>query len=472
MSVLEEKLSNKTSVVGIVGLGYVGLPLCVAFAQAGFRVIGFDIDQKKVQSVNKGNSYISDVSSQSLLLQVENRRFQATADQSRIKEVDVICICVPTPLTKTKEPDLTYVVNESEIISKYIHKEQLVILESTTYPGTTREVVEPILERSGLKSGLHFFLAFSPEKVDPGNIKYSLKNTPKVVGGVDSESTRLATLFYRHVADVVLPVSSAEVAEMVKVFENVFRNVNIALVNELAQLCEAMGLSVWEVIDTASSKPFGYMPFYPGPGVGGHCIPLDPYYLASKAKEYDFHTRFIELAAEINERMPYVVTTRIVEALNACDKSIKGAKLLVLGITFKKDVADDRESPILKMINLLEEKGAQVSYNDPYIPQIKNSKKPSISVELTEERLSSADCVIIGTDHSLYEYQNIVDSARLVFDTRGITRNLKNKNILRLGEGKHWTSWEEREHILKEPLKETVKEPIKVREYRTASNSQ
>ena len=432
MSDLKQRLKNKTAAIGIVGLGYVGLPLAVAFSEAGFKVLGFDMQQKRVNSVNKGQPYIADIDSESLSAVVVNNLLQATTDQSRFKELDVICICVPTPLTRTREPDLSYVTSQSEELSRYLQPGQLIVLESTTYPGTTREVVLPILERSGLKGGQDFYLAYSPERVDPGNKKYRIKNTPKIVGGIDPQSTRLAELLYRQVADMVVPLSSPEVAEMTKVFENVFRSVNIALVNELAQLCEKMGISVWEVIDAASSKPFGYMPFYPGPGIGGHCIPLDPYYLASKAREYDFHTRFIELAAEINERMPYYITARIMDALNTRGKILNNARVLVLGAAYKKDVGDIRESPSLKLIRLLHEKGSNVSYNDPYIVKIQISQNTLSSVELTEKCLSSADCVVIATDHSCYNYQHIADKANLVFDTRGVTRKLDNNNIIRL----------------------------------------
>ena len=434
MSQLERKLKNKTAVISVVGLGYVGLPLAVAFAQAGLKVIGFDTQAKKIEAVSQGESYIADISIKTLSTLVASNLLEATTDQSQLREVDVICICVPTPLNRSKEPDLSYVVQESEVVSKYLQRGQLVILESTTYPSTTREIMLPILKRSGLKVGRDFYLAFSPERTDPGNDKYSIKNTPKLVGGVDSESTRLAKLLYRQVAEVILTVSSPDVAEMTKVFENVFRSVNIALVNELASLCQRMGISVWEVIDAASSKPFGYMPFYPGPGVGGHCIPLDPYYLANKAKEYDFHTRFIELAATINEQMPYYVTSEIFTALNADGKCFQGAKVLVLGATYKKDVGDIRESPSLKIIQLLREKGAEVSYNDCYLAEIQIGEDTLTSVELTEECLSSADCVVIVTDHSSYDYHYIVDNAKLVFDTRGVTRTIKGENILRLGE--------------------------------------
>ena len=429
---LEQKLKNKTAVIGIVGLGYVGLPLALAFSKAGFKVLGFDIQQKRVDLVNKGQSYIADVSSASLSAVIATKDLEATTDQSRIKEVDAICICVPTPLTKTKDPELSYVISESETVSKYLQPGQLVVLESTTYPGTTREVMLPILERSGLKAGRDFYLAFSPERVDPGSKNFNIKNTPKVVGGIDSKSTKLAELLYSQVADVVVTVSSPEVAEMTKVFENVFRNVNIALVNELTLLCEKMGISVWEVIDAAATKPFGYMPFYPGPGIGGHCIPLDPYYLANKAREYDFHTRFIELAADINEQMPYYVVSRIMEALNAKGKSLKGANILMLGVAYKRDVEDTRESPSLKLIQLLREKGANVRYNDPYVANIKVSESTMTSVELTDKRLSKADCVVIATDHTCYDYKDIAKKASLVFDTRGVTRKLKNRNIIRL----------------------------------------
>jgi UDP-N-acetyl-D-glucosamine dehydrogenase len=431
---LGERIRDKSAVIGIVGIGYVGLPLAVAFAMAGFKVLGFDIRQENVDSVNQGKSYISDVSSESLSSVVTDRHLEATTDQSRLGEVDAICICVPTPLTLTKDPDLSYVIHESEAISKYLRRGQLVVLESTTYPGTTRQVVLPNLESSGLRCGVDFYLAYSPERVDPGNKEHNVRNTPKIVGGIDPQSTQLAQLLYSQIAGTVLPVSCPEVAEMTKVFENVFRSVNIALVNELAHLCERMGLSVWEVIDSASTKPFGYMPFYPGPGIGGHCIPLDPYYLANKARELDFHIRFIELAAEINERMPHHVVSRILEALNTRCKSLNGAKILVLGVAYKKDVEDTRESPALKIIQLLREKGADVSYNDPYVAQIHTATGDMKSVELSKECLASTDCVVIATGHSCYDIGEVVDGSELVFDTRGVTRGLKGNNIVRLGE--------------------------------------
>ena len=430
---LEQKLRNKTAVIGIIGLGYIGLPLALAFSEAGFRVLGFDIKQKKVDLVNQGQSYIVDISGNRILSVVANNLLEATTDKSRLKEVDAICICVPTPLTKTKKPNLFYVIHESEEISKHLKPEQIVILESTTYPGTTREVVLPILERSGLQGGSDFYLAYSPERIDPGNKHYNVRNTPKLVGGLNSESTKLAELLYRHVSESVIPVFSPEVAEMAKEFENVFRIVNIALTNELAQLCERMDISVWEVIDAASTKPFGYMPFYPGLGVGGHCIPIDPHYLANKAREYDFHTRFIELAAEINEQMPYYVGSRIMEALATRGKSLNGAKVLVLGVAYKKDVEDTRESPSIKLIQHLLERGAQVSYNDPYVPEIQLPQATLTSVEINEECLSSMDCVVIATNHSCYTLEEIIAWSPLVFDTRGVTKGLKDENIIRLG---------------------------------------
>jgi len=433
MARIEEKIGNRSARVGIVGLGYVGLPLAVAFAMAGFKVLGFDIRPNNVDSVNRGKSYIADVSDENLSSAVTKKLLEATTDQSRLGEVDAICICVPTPLTAAKEPDLSYVIHESEAISKCLRPGQLVVLESTTYPGTTRQVVLPKLESSGLRCGADFFLAYSPERVDPGNKDHNVRNTPKIVGGIDPRSTQLAQLLYSQIAGMVVPVSCPEVAEMTKIFENVFRSVNIAQVNELAHLCERRGLGVWAVIDAASTKPFGYMPFHPGPGVGGHCIPLDPYYLANKARALDFHTRFIELAAEINEHMPYHVVARILEALSARGKSLNGAAVLVLGVAYKKDVEDTRESPALKIIELLREKGADVSYNDPCVPRIHVGADDMESVELSGKCLASMDCIVIATDHSCYDIGEVVGRAKLVFDTRGVTRGLKQANVVRLG---------------------------------------
>jgi UDP-N-acetyl-D-glucosamine dehydrogenase len=431
---LEEKINDRSARVGIIGLGYVGLPLSVAFSQAGFNTLGIDIQQKRVDLINRGQSYVADVSSKSLKAEVGANRLQATTDQSKLAEQDGICICVPTPLTKTKDPDLSYVTREAEEVAKYLRRGQIVVLESTTYPGTTRQVVLPILESSGLKCGVDFYLAYSPERVDPGNKRYRIKNTPKLVGGITKECTRLSKILYSKITDSVVPVSCPEVAEMTKIFENVFRSVNIALVNELAQLCHNMSVSAWEVIEAASTKPFGYMPFYPGPGVGGHCIPLDPYYLSNKAREFDFHTRFIELAAETNEHMPYYTVFRILEALNEAGKPLNKAKIFVLGVTYKKDTEDIRESPSLKVIQLLREKGADVSYNDPYIKTVELANVSLLSRELTEANLAEADCVVIATDHSCYNIHEIIANSRSIFDSRGVTRGINNNKIIRLGE--------------------------------------
>jgi UDP-N-acetyl-D-glucosamine dehydrogenase len=432
--ILANKIRGKSAVIGIVGLGYVGLPLAIAFSSAGYKVIGIDLDQNKISSVNRGESYLLDIKSEQLKKIVKEGNLRATSESKYLGKVDISIICVPTPLTKTKEPDLTF-INESTIqIAKYLHKGQLIILESTTYPGTTREVVFPVLESTGLRIGRDYFLTFSPERVDPGSKHFTIKNTPKVVGGMEPESTKLAAELYKHVSEKVVEVSTPEAAEMDKVFENVFRSVNIAMANELAKLCEKMNISVWEVIKAASSKPFGYMPFYPGPGVGGHCIPLDPYYLASKARAYDFHTRFIELAAEINETMPDYIVGRIVDALNIQSKSVNKAKVFLLGVTYKKDVEDMRESPILRVIELLLEKGTDLYYHDPYVPELKVKDTLLKSVKLGKKELSSSDCVVITSDHSCFNLEFIVNNSKLILDTRGATVNIKNNKILRLGE--------------------------------------
>jgi UDP-N-acetyl-D-glucosamine dehydrogenase len=431
---LENRIKDKSAEIGIVGLGYVGLPLALAFVEAGFNVTGIDADKTRVNKIMRGISYLLDIDSPRLKKAVASGRLKATVSPSLLRRVDTIIICVPTPLTKTKEPDLTYIVSAANEIARFLRLGHLVILESTTYPGTTREIVLPLLESTGLRVGVDYFLTFSPERIDPGSRNFTIRNTPKVVGGMDPKSTKLAAMLYAHVSDKVLEVSSPEVAEMDKVFENVFRSVNIALVNELAKLCEKMNINVWEVIKAASSKPFGYMPFYPGPGVGGHCIPLDPYYLASKAREYFFHTRFIELAAEINETMPEYIVQRIVEVLNTSSKSVKGAKILILGVAYKKDIEDVRESPALRVIELLMEKKAKVSYNDPYIPEIKENGTRLKSIKLDKKVTSNYDCVVILTDHSCYDLKTIANESKLVFDTRGCTIGMKAGNVIRLGE--------------------------------------
>jgi UDP-N-acetyl-D-glucosamine dehydrogenase len=433
LDLLEAKIRDRSANIGVIGLGYVGLPLAVAFAEAGYRVTGFDNEQSKVVSVNQGLSYVDDVGNQRLSSVTAGGLLEATSDKSRLREIDTISICVPTPLTATREPDLSYVLHESETIAGYLRPGQLIILESTTFPGTTRTLVLPTLEGTGLREGSDFYLAYSPERVDPGTKGRDLKKTTRIVSGLSDGSTRLAVLLYKQVIETVVAVSSPEVAEMSKEFENVFRIVNIALTNELAQLCDRMGISAWEVIDAASTKPFGFMPFYPGPGVGGHCIPVDPHYLASKAREYGFRTRFIELAAEINEGMPGYTVSRIEEALTARGGTLQGARIMVLGVTYKQDVADTRESPALKLIQQLEEHGAEVSHNDPYIREVRLNGHCRNSVEITKDLLSSMDCVVIATAHKCYDPGQIAAWSNLVFDTRGVTNTLKVNNVVRLG---------------------------------------
>jgi len=422
---LLEKIQNKTAVIGVVGLGYVGLPLAVEKAKAGYKVIGFDIQQKRCDMVNEGHNYIGDVVDEELADLVKKGMIYATTDYSRIAEVDCVAICVPTPLDKYKQPDITYVVNSTESIAKYLHKGMLVVLESTTYPGTTEEVVKPILEKTGLKCGEDFYLAFSPERVDPGNKFFKTKNTPKVVGGVTKDCTEIAATLYRNVLEgEIFTVSSPAVAEMEKILENTFRNINVALVNEMAILCERMGIDVWEVIEAAKTKPYGFMAFYPGPGLGGHCIPIDPFYLTWKAREYDYHTRLIEISGEINDYMPEFVVEKASHILNDFKKPLNGSKVLLLGAAYKKDIDDLRESPTLKVIEHLEKRNAKVSYNDPYIPEFTHNGKHYVSVELTEETLKDTDIVIITTDHSKYDYEFIVKNAKVVFDTRNATKEV------------------------------------------------
>jgi UDP-N-acetyl-D-glucosamine dehydrogenase len=420
------KLKNKTAKLGVVGLGYVGLPLAVEKAKAGYEVIGFDVQDKKVDMVNEGRNYIGDIVDTELETLVRSGKLKATTDFSFVKDVDTVCICVPTPLDIYKQPDLSYVVNSTKSVSKYLHRGILVVLESTTYPGTTEEVVKPILEESGLKCGIDFFLAFSPERVDPGNKEFKTKNTPKVVGGCTPECTEVAAMLYRSVLQSdVMEVSSPAVAEMEKILENTFRNINIALANEMAVLCERMGIDVWEVIEAAKTKPYGFMPFYPGPGLGGHCIPLDPFYLEWKAKEYDFHTKLIETAGQINDSMPEFVVENAMKLLNTKKKAMNGAKVLLMGVAYKNDIDDMRESPVLKVIEHLEKNGADISYNDPFIPEFKHNGKEYKSVDW-EKNIDKADIVIITTNHSVYDYESIVERASLLYDTRNATKDVKN----------------------------------------------
>ena len=431
---LVDKIKDRTATIAIIGLGYVGLPLAAEMAKAGFRVYGIDIDGDRVDTINGGRSYIDDVSDADLAGLVARGALVATEDPGVVKDVDAVVICVPTPLTRAKQPDLSYVMTAVTQLVPHLHRGQLIILESTTYPGTTQEVVKPILERSGLVAGRDFHLAFSPERLDPGNRNRGIRTVPKIVGGLTSGCTETACLLYQQVTPRVVSVSSATVAEMVKVYENVFRNVNIALVNELTLLCDRMGLDVWEIIDAAATKPYGFMPFYPGPGVGGHCIPVDPYYLAAKAREYDFHVRFIELAAAVNDSMPYYVLSRTTQALGSRGKTLAGARTLLIGVAYKKDISDARESPALKIMELLEKRGAVVSYHDPYVPEITlpNPGAKLQSVPLTDEALAGADCVIIATDHSAIDYQMVAEQAPLIVDTRNVLRDRGNSHVVRL----------------------------------------
>lgn len=422
---LKEKIINKSAVIGVIGLGYVGLPLAVEKSKAGFKVIGFDIQKRRVDMVNHGQNYIGDVVTEDLQRLVKEGKLCATNDFDRLKECDVATICVPTPLDKFKQPDLTYVVNTAKDIARRLHKEMLVVLESTTYPGTTEEVVKPILESTGLKCEEDFYLAFSPERVDPGNLIYKTKNTPKVVGGVGAKSTEVAKLLYESVLEAsVFVVSSPKEAEMSKILENTFRIVNIALINEMAIVAEKMGINIWEVIEAASTKPFGFMPFYPGPGVGGHCIPIDPFYLTYKAREYDYHTRLIELAGEINDYMPEYVVQRAMQLLNHRKKCMNGAKVLLVGIAYKGDIDDVRESPALKVLEHLERNLANVVVVDPYVEKFNYEGKDRKTEKLTEELCKWADITIITTAHKKrVDYKMIVENSQLVFDTKNILKN-------------------------------------------------
>ncbi len=424
---LLSKIENKHAVIGVVGLGYVGLPLLMEFVEQGYKTLGFDIDEKKVEKLNAGKSYIKHINEKRVKAVRETNLFEATADFGRIKETDCILICVPTPLTKHREPDLSYITSTAEILSENIRKEQFIVLESSTFPGTTEEVLKPILEKSGLKDGSDFWIAFSPEREDPNNPKYNTRTIPKVVGANNEYARQLAMALYGKVIVKTVPVSSSQAAEATKLLENIFRSVNIALVNEMKMILDRMGIDVWEVINAASTKPFGYMPFYPGPGLGGHCIPIDPFYLTWKAREFEMNTRFIELAGEVNTSMPYWVVNKVMDALNERSKSIRGSKILVLGAAYKKDIDDPRESPSFKLMEILLEKGAEVDYNDPFIPELPSMRMYDIkrtSVPLTEENLAAYDCVLISTDHSSYDWDFIVRHAQLVVDTRNATQNV------------------------------------------------
>ena len=430
---LLDRINSKSVVIGVVGLGYVGLPLAVEKAKAGYKVIGFDIQQSRVDMVNDGENYIGDVVDADLEEIVKKDMITATTDYKKMEEVDAVAICVPTPLDQYHQPNTKYVESSTKDIAKYLHEGMLIVLESTTYPGTTEEIVKPILEETGMKCGNDFFLAFSPERVDPGNKVYNTKNTPKVVGGVTPQCTEVAAALYNNVLDNdVHTVSSPAIAEMEKILENTFRNINIALVNEMAILAEKMGIDIWEVIDAAKTKPYGFMAFYPGPGLGGHCIPVDPFYLTWKAREHNYHTRLIELAGEINNSMPDFVIDRLMKVLNRYKKPLNGSKILLLGVAYKKDIDDLRESPSLKLIELLEQENADLIYNDPYIPQFKHKGKEYKSKELTDELLEEVDAVLIATDHSEYNAKNIVEKSEIIFDTRNLTKGIDSDKVYKL----------------------------------------
>ena len=422
---LKEKIEKRKAVVGVIGLGYVGLPLAVEFGDQGFKVLGFEISQKKVKVINSGRSDIDDIEDRQVKNLAGKGLLKATLNFSLLKNADCISICVPTPLSKTKDPDVSYILSAVEQVKRYLHPGQLVVLESTTYPGTTEELIRPILEKTGLKVGRDFFLAFSPERVDPANRNYFIKNTPRVVGGTTPLCTKIAKLFYEQIINKVIPVSSTQGAEMAKLLENTFRSVNIGLVNEVALMCDRLKIDVWEIIEAAKTKPFGFMPFYPGPGLGGHCIPIDPHYLSWKLKSLNYYARFIELAGDINSHMPEYVVERVTRALNQVKKTVKGSNLLVLGVAYKKDIKDVRESPALDVIKLLQNAGAKVKYNDPHVPSILMNCDTMRSVRLSSSLLKRTDCVVIVTDHSAYDYDWIVKNSKLVFDTRNACKQVK-----------------------------------------------
>ena len=440
MPTLENKIKQKKARIGVVGLGYVGLPLAVEFAAKGFQTLGIEVDENKVKAVNAGKNYIDDVDNKVFAKVTKNGMLKAASNYEDVAKLDVIFICVPTPFTPNKEPDISYIVAASKEIASRLRKGQLIVLKSTTFPNTTEGYVQPILEKSGLRTGKDYYLAFSPERIDPGNKKWSTKNTPTVVGGVTVECTKLACLVTEQVVAKVVPVSSPKVAELEKLLENIFRSVNIALANELAQLCDRMGgINVWEVVEAASTKPFGFMPFYPGPGIGGHCILIDPYYLSWLAREYDFQTNFITLAAETNENMPFYVKNMVQREISMMPVTFQDAKILILGVAFKRDVDDIRHSPALKVMELLLTDGAKnIVYNDPYVPRVNVNSHSYESVELTKELVKSVDCVVITTDHSRYDYEMVVKNAKRVVDTRNATRNVKKgrEKIVLLGDGK------------------------------------
>jgi len=431
---LIEKIQSRKAEVAIIGLGYVGFPLAVEFASAGFSVTGIDLSESKIKVVNHGGSHIPDVDPSVVSPLVKKGLIKATTDFSVLAKADAMSICVPTPLNKTKNPDVSFILAASEQIKKHLRKGQLIVLESTTYPGTTEELILPMLQETGLKVGKDFYLAFSPERVDPGNKVYTIHNTPKVIGGCTPACLEAAQAYYGSIVDKVVPVSTTQAAEMVKLLENTFRSVNIGLVNEVALMCDVLGIDVWEVLQAAASKPFGYMPFLPGPGLGGHCIPIDPHYLSWKLKSLNYYARFIELAGEINSKMPDYVVELVTGALNQMEKSVKGAKILVLGVAYKKDIDDLRESPALDVIKLLQRKGASVCFTDPFVQEFNMNDKPLVSQELTAKLVASVDCVVVTTDHSGFDYPMVLKNARSIVDTRNAfgTRGLVSEKIVKL----------------------------------------
>jgi UDP-N-acetyl-D-glucosamine dehydrogenase len=440
---LLKKIQQKKACVGVIGLGYVGLPLAVELAKAGYSVTGIDLDAEKVAQIQQGHSYIMDVPPDDIAMLVRQGRLTAVTDYEAITRLDTVSICVPTPLTKTKDPDVSYIVTAVDGLEKYMHPGMLIILESTTYPGTTEELVKARLDKLGYQVGVDYFICFSPERVDPGNAKYNTKNTPKVIGGATPQCLALGTELYSSFLPSIVQVSSPRVAEMVKLLENTFRSVNIGLVNELALMCDRMGVDVWEVIDAASTKPFGYMPFYPGPGIGGHCIPLDPMYLAWKAKTFDFYNRFIELASDVNGNMPRHVLHKISEVLNTRKKCLNGSKVLLLGMAYKKDIDDLRESPGLEIYRLLKEQGAVVEYSDPLVAFFREGTAVVRSVPLTEQNLADYDIAVLCTNHSAFDYQWIARYAQLILDTRNAFRGIKGSHIYKIGSGECGRAGEE-----------------------------
>lgn len=434
--ILKEKIKQKSAKVGVIGLGYVGLPLALELSNSNYTVFGIDVNVEKINSLKEGKSYIQDVEEINLKKNVNDGLLKPTTDFSELRNLDAVSICVPTPLTKTQEPDMSYVNSAVKKIKDYMHKNLLIILESTTYPGTTEELIEKELFDEGYQAGKDYFLCFSPERVDPGNNKYNTKNTPKVIGGTTEKCTELGKLLYGEVINELVPVSSPKVAEMSKLLENTFRSINIAFINEMALLCDKLGIDIWETIEASSTKPFGFMPFYPGPGIGGHCIPLDPMYLSWKAKDINFYSRFIELAQETNKSMPKHILNKVSQALNAYSKPIKGSKILILGMAYKPNVEDLRESPSLDIYELLKENGAQIDYNDPYAKLFKDKDLNTVhSIDLEYDKLNYYDCVLLLTNHSAYNYEKVLDNAKLIVDTRNAFKKFKSSKVIKVGNG-------------------------------------